>query len=97
MLSIFPDARWGATNCRLELQSCFARCIGQSLDAAVIEVAAAIEDHLLDSLLLSALGNQLANFLRGSHVAAVVLLLAFLPNEEAETIVTPLGSSMTWV
>jgi hypothetical protein len=47
----------------LEIQTGFARRIGQSLDAAVIQIAAAIEDHLLDALLLRALGDQLADFL----------------------------------
>ena len=37
----------------LELQSSFARRIGQRLDAAVIEIAAAVEHDLLDALLLA--------------------------------------------
>ena len=34
----------------LEIQPRFARGVGQRLDAAVIEIAAAIEDHVLDAL-----------------------------------------------
>src|SRR5271163_1841273 len=36
----------------LELESSFAGGVGEGLDATVIEVTAAIEDHLLDALLL---------------------------------------------
>src|SRR5690348_17474697 len=36
----------------LELQSRCARCVGERLDAAVILIAAAIEDDLLDALFL---------------------------------------------
>ena len=54
--------------------------IGQRLDAAVIEIAAAIEDHILDALLLGALGDQLADRLgrsdarAGLHIAQRILL-----------------------
>src|SRR4029077_4451074 len=44
-----------------EIKSAFARCLGQSFHPAVIEVAAAIEHHVLDALLLGALGDQLAD------------------------------------
>src|SRR5580704_2932954 len=44
-----------------EIQSAFARRLGQSLDPAVIEVAAAIEYHVLDALFLGALRDQLAD------------------------------------
>ncbi len=40
----------------------------------MIEIAAAIEDHLLDALFLRALGNQLAHFLGRRNVAAGLLL-----------------------
>src|SRR6476659_5852762 len=57
----------------LELQASFASCIGERLDAAVIQVATAIEDHLLDALLLCALGDQFANFSSRSDVATGLL------------------------
>src|ERR1700679_1148976 len=62
----------------LELQTCFAGCIGEGFDAAVIEVAAAVEDHLLDALLLRALGDELADGLRSGDVSAVVLIFGLL-------------------
>src|SRR5580692_5592842 len=44
-----------------EIQSAFARCLGQSFHPAVIEIAAAVEYHVLDALLLGALRDQLAD------------------------------------
>ena len=65
MLSIFLAAPQLPAPARpklnLEFQSSFAGCVGQRLHAAVIQIAAAIEDHLLDALLLRALGDQLAD------------------------------------
>src|SRR5207244_185508 len=62
-------------NCRhrLKLQSRFARGIGQSLDAPVILIPAAVEDHALDAFFLGALRHQLADCLGRRHVAAVGL------------------------
>src|ERR1035438_4349712 len=54
----------------LELQSRFPCRIGQGLDPSVVKISAAIEDHLLDALLLGALGDQLAYIFRRTHVAA---------------------------
>src|SRR6185312_6740971 len=42
------------------------------------QVASAIEDHLLNALLLRALRNQLADFFRRSQVAAGLLLAFFV-------------------
>src|SRR3954469_17595066 len=57
-------------NPRLELQPRFARGIRDRLDPAVIEIAAAIEDHPLDALLDRALGDGLAQRLGAGEVAA---------------------------
>src|ERR1035438_9065348 len=54
----------------LKLQAGFAGGVGQCLDAPVVEVAAAIEDHLLDALFHSQLGHCLADFLGRCQVAA---------------------------
>src|SRR5271154_4294757 len=62
----------------LEVEARFAGCVGEGLYAAVIEVAAAIEDHLLDALLLRALGDELANLSSGNDVAAVLLVFGLL-------------------
>ena len=61
----------GVVAIRLELQSCFTGRIGQRLHAAVIQISAAVEHHLLDALFLGALGQQLADFLGAGDVAAV--------------------------
>src|SRR6516225_2408529 len=53
-LHTFPDHA-------LEAQSALPRSIRQRLDAAVIEIAAAIEYHFLDAPLHAALGEQLAH------------------------------------
>src|SRR3974390_1182812 len=59
---------------RLEAQSALARRVRKRLDAAVIEIAAAIKHHFLDALFHSSLGQQLADRLRrvdvGTGVAA---------------------------
>src|ERR1700726_4093632 len=54
----------------LKIQPRLACGIGQRLDAAVIEIAAAIEDYVLDALLLGALGDQLADRLGRSDTRA---------------------------
>ncbi len=53
-----------------EIQSALAGGIGQGLDAPVIEVAAAVEDHVLDSLGRRALGDQLAHRLGRGDIGA---------------------------
>src|SRR5262245_58745337 len=45
----------------LEIQSAFARRIGEHLDPAVVAITAAVEHHVLDALLLGALGDELAH------------------------------------
>src|SRR5439155_10623799 len=54
----------------LKLQSRFARRLGQSLHAPVIQVTAPVEYDLLHALGLRPLGDQLADRLRPRHVAA---------------------------
>src|SRR5580692_10985086 len=53
------------TLCRLllllEIQSAFASGLRQCLDPAVVEIAATVEDHFFDALLLRALGDELAH------------------------------------
>src|ERR1700753_3295198 len=49
----------------LEAQPALAGRIGQRLDAAVIEIAAAVEHDFLDAVLHRALGEQLADGLGG--------------------------------
>jgi hypothetical protein len=46
----------------LEIQSSLARGVRQRFDAAVIEVGAAVEDHVLDALLLRALSESLHQY-----------------------------------
>src|SRR5258708_6181764 len=53
-----------------EVQSAFARRLGQSLDPAVVEVTAAVEHHVLDALFLGALRDQLADRLGGVDAGA---------------------------
>src|SRR5271169_917237 len=54
----------------LEFQAGLARGIRQRLDAAVVEVAAAVEDYVLDALFLRTLGDQLADGLRRGDAGA---------------------------
>src|SRR5262249_39972780 len=65
-LHSFPDHA-------LEAQSAVARRIRKRLDAAVIEIAAAIEHHFLDAVLHRALGEQLAYRLGRIDVGAGLL------------------------
>src|SRR3984893_16840071 len=62
----------------LEIESSFAGCVGKGFHAAVVEIAATIEDHLLDALLFRALGDELANLSSGSDVADILLVFGFL-------------------
>src|SRR5207247_9011052 len=56
--------------CHLDRQSCFARRAAQRLDPPVIQIAAAIENHLLDALLFGAIGNGLADELCAGQIPA---------------------------
>src|SRR6185295_11940491 len=60
----------------LEVESALTGGVGQRLDAAVIEIAAAIEHDVLDALFLGALGNQLADRLGRVDVGAGLAALA---------------------
>src|ERR1700722_10811257 len=62
----------------LEVEARFAGCVGESFNATMVEVTATIENHLLDALLLRALGDEFANFSSGSDVAAVLLICGLL-------------------
>src|SRR6516225_2040662 len=66
-----------AIDASLEIQAGFARGVRQGLDPAVIEVAAAVEDHVLDALLDRPLGDQGAHAGGGLLVGALLLGLAF--------------------
>src|SRR5260221_6651310 len=72
-LSVFGSMRFLIIAIRSELQSRFARGIGQRFHAAVILIPAAIEHHLLDSLFLGSLGHQLADRLGSGDIAAIGL------------------------
>src|SRR5262245_340403 len=65
-VSTFPDHA-------LEAQTALARRIRKRLDAPVIEIAAAVEHHLLDAVLDGALREQLADRLRRVDVGAGLL------------------------
>ena len=81
---------------QLELQSGFSRGIGQRLDAAVVQIAAAIEDHFLDSLFLGALGDQLADLPWRRRYCRRWQCQPSFPLDEADTSVCPaLVSSIT--
>ena len=57
----------------LELQPGFARRVGDGAHAAVIQIAAAIEHHPRDALVLEPLGDHLAERLGARQVAAAHL------------------------
>src|SRR5262249_536587 len=59
-----------------ELQAAFTRGITQRLDAAVIEIAAAVEHHVDHALFLRPLGDQLAHHLRGIDIRAGLAAVA---------------------
>src|SRR5690606_17771941 len=61
----------------LEVQAGFTRGLRQRLDAAVIDVAAAVEDDVLDALLDGAFGDQLANGGCSGDVRTLGTLAAF--------------------
>src|SRR5688572_5320293 len=60
----------------LEVQTALTGGVGQRLDAAVIEIAAAVEHDVLDAFFLGAFGNQLADRLGGVDVGAALAALA---------------------
>src|ERR1700677_752849 len=62
----------------LEVETRFAGCVGEGLDATMIEIAAAVEDYLLDALLLGALGDQLTNLGSRGDVTTVLLVFGLL-------------------
>src|SRR5271170_2402427 len=62
----------------LEIEARFAGCVGKGFDAAVIEIAAAVEDHLLDALFFGALGDELTNLSSSGDVATVLLVVGLL-------------------
>src|SRR5438477_5564517 len=59
-----------------EFQSALTRGFGQRLDAAVVEIAAAVEHHVLDALRRRALRDQLADRLGGGDVGAGLMTAA---------------------
>src|SRR5690606_11962562 len=58
-------------------QAGFARGVGQGLHPAMVQVAATVEDDVLDALLDRALGHEGADAGGGVLVRALFLLLAF--------------------
>src|SRR5207245_1655830 len=60
----------------LETQPAFARRVRQRLDAAVLEIAAAVEHHFLDAVLDGALRQKLADGLRRIDVGTRIAALA---------------------
>src|SRR5271170_7954318 len=60
----------GRSDDTLETQPAPACRIGQRLDAAVIEIVAAVEHHFLDALGSGALRHQLADRLGGADIGA---------------------------
>src|SRR5690606_6642574 len=67
-----------------ELETTLARAFGQSLDAAVVEVAVAVEDDLRDALGLELRSHRLADELGGVALLLIVRLrLHFLGERRA--------------
>jgi len=54
----------------LEFEAALARGIGQCLDASVVEIAAAVEHHGFDALMLGALRYELPDRLCGIDIGA---------------------------
>ena len=79
----------------LEAEAALAGGFGQRLDAAVVDVGAAVEDHFLDAGLDGALGDQLADGSSGCGVGAgLEPPLGRSSSVEAAASVWPLASSM---
>src|SRR5262245_38663659 len=55
----------------LKFESRFARRLGQSADAPVVEVAVAIEDDLGDALVLAEAGDELPDLLGGADLVVL--------------------------
>ena len=84
----------------LELQTCFARRVGDGANAAVIEEPAAVEHDALDALFDRALGDRLADRLGALRCCRRCTPLPNVPftagsTLDADTSVWPLRSSMT--
>lgn len=79
----------------LELQSGFARGIGKSLHATVVEEAAAIEHDLGHARCLAASATRLPTEVAASMLAPDVPRTSF-SSVEAEATVVPAASSITW-
>src|SRR6185437_6926160 len=60
----------------LEIEAALAGGVGQGLDPAMEEIAAAVEDHRADTGRLGALGDELADRRRGGLVGAALEALA---------------------
>src|SRR5205085_1903130 len=58
-LMMSSAARWPPKG--LEAEATLAGCFGERLDAPMVDVGAAVEDHFLDAGLDRALGDQLAD------------------------------------
>jgi hypothetical protein len=78
----------------LEVQAGFARGVGQGFHPSVEDVAAAIEDDVLDALFDGALGDELAD--QGGRVLVRALGRTFTLEGGGRARVTPRSSSMTW-
>src|SRR5882757_829053 len=70
VLSNLCEARGLSVLLKLETQPALARRIGQRLDAAVIEIAAAVEHDFLDTVLHRAFRQQFADGLGGVDIGA---------------------------
>ena len=81
-----------------EAQAAFAGGFGQRLDAAVIDVGAAVEDDFLDAGLGGALGDQLADGSSGGGVGAGLqrTLQILLEASRRRRRCGPSTSSMIW-
>ena len=63
----------GSERCELEVESGFARALGEGTDAAVIAEAGAVEDDLADAGLLGAAGDERADLLGLVALGALAL------------------------
>jgi hypothetical protein len=77
-----------------ELQTALAGGVGQRLDAAVEQEAAAVEEGVLDTGLLRALGDRGADLGGGLHVV-LADTPSVLSSDEAEASVLPATSSIS--
>src|SRR5262245_46286967 len=70
-LACWPRATVDPFPVKLEFQAGFARGVGERLNAPMIEIAAAVEDDVLDPRLDRPLGHELADGLSGGKVASL--------------------------